>query len=115
MSLVKTFARSALRLLPDEGRSIKAGARELSVQKELVRWELAQYFCGITVPDPRTVYWIDPERREELAAAMAAGRAMLPACGERAPYFRAASAQAVVGAPGRRLAAGGGGGAVSAG
>lgn len=60
MEALKAFAARAVFALPSEGRAVKRAVREVSVQREILRWRFQRYFAGIRVPDPRTVYWLDP-------------------------------------------------------
>src|SRR5688500_16517396 len=64
MATVRKFAKTALQLLPDDGRLLKTSVRKLLVQKELVIGKLAQNFSGTNLPDPRTIYWLSPEKIE---------------------------------------------------
>lgn len=64
MDTVRKFAKTALQLLPDDGRLLKTSVRKLLVQKELVIGKLMQNFSGTNLPDPRTIYWLSPERIE---------------------------------------------------
>jgi SAM-dependent methyltransferase len=61
---MKKLMRNVLRVLPDEGRSIKIALRTLHVHKELAAAKLIQGVTGIKLPDPRVVYWIDPRKIE---------------------------------------------------
>lgn len=58
-ALAKVAAR-AVNALPHDGRAVKDAVRALSMQRELLRWRLQCYFTRSRVPDPRTVYWLDP-------------------------------------------------------
>ena len=64
MKKISKLARNVLSVLPDGGREIKVSLRKLLVQKELAVIKLTQHITGATLPDPRTVYWIDPRRIE---------------------------------------------------
>jgi hypothetical protein len=60
----KQLAKEVLQIFPNEGRLIKASLRKLRVQKELAVSNVMHYVRGTTLPDPRTVYWIDPKKIE---------------------------------------------------
>lgn len=64
MSLVERIFKNILGALPDNGRFVKTSVRSLLVRKELAIGKLALRFAGVTLPDPRTVYLIDPARIE---------------------------------------------------
>jgi SAM-dependent methyltransferase len=64
MDTVRKFARTALRALPDDGRLLKTSIRKLLVRKELAIGKLMQNFSGTNLPDPRTIYWLDPAKIE---------------------------------------------------
>ena len=64
MSTLKKTAGRLLRGLPDEGRTIKATVRRALLQKELLVGRMRQRLAGVSLPDPRTVYLIDPQRIE---------------------------------------------------
>ena len=64
MEKVSKLARSTLKALPNEGQMIKMSLRKFLVHKELAISRLMQRFAGMTLPGPRTVYWINPERIE---------------------------------------------------
>jgi hypothetical protein len=58
-SLAEVAAR-AVNALPHDGRAVKDAVRALAMQRELMRWRLQCYFARTRIPDPRTVYWLDP-------------------------------------------------------
>lgn len=60
MSLTKRVAKKLLESLPGEGKAVKDSVRGLLVQKELAVSKMARALSGDRLPDPRTVYWIDP-------------------------------------------------------
>lgn len=64
MHSMRQVAKSLLRPLPGEGKTIKAGVRRALVQKELLVAKARQRLAGVTLPDPRTIYHIDPRRIE---------------------------------------------------
>ncbi|MCU0919744.1 MAG: methyltransferase [Burkholderiaceae bacterium] len=61
---MRKLVKTVLRTLPDEGQWIKTSVRKIVLQKDLAAGRLAQHLKGATLPDPRTVYWIDPLRIE---------------------------------------------------
>lgn len=61
---MKKLARKILNVFPNNGRAIKASVRKVQVEKELFVGRLIQQLRGATLPDPRTVYWIDPKKIE---------------------------------------------------
>ena len=60
MSLTKRVAKKLLESLPGEGKAVKDSVRGLMVQKELAVSKLSRALSGDRLPDPCTVYWIDP-------------------------------------------------------
>lgn len=64
MSTVKKMAGRLLRALPDEGRAVKSSVRRALVRKELVFARVRQRLIGVSLPDPRAVYHVDPRRIE---------------------------------------------------
>lgn len=64
MPSLRQVAKSVLRTLPDEGSAIKASVRRALIQKELFVARARQRLAGVMLPDPRTVYHIDPRRIE---------------------------------------------------
>jgi hypothetical protein len=59
---MRKLAKTLLKTLPDEGRWIKSSVRKMALQKSLAAGRLAQRLSGATLPDPRTLFWIDPAR-----------------------------------------------------
>ncbi|MGR9087294.1 MAG: methyltransferase domain-containing protein [Gammaproteobacteria bacterium] len=64
MDTIKKIAKNTLSLLPNEGRAVKTWVRKLGVQMELALIRMSRYKTAEDLPDPRTVYWIDPARIE---------------------------------------------------
>ncbi len=62
MKKLKHWVKGALYRLPDEGRVIKAAVRKLQMKKEIAVANLAGRLEGAILPNPYTVYWIDPAR-----------------------------------------------------
>ncbi len=62
MKKIKQLVKGALHRLPDEGRGIKATVRKLQMKKEIATANLIGHLDGARLPDPYTVYWIDPAR-----------------------------------------------------
>lgn len=69
MSAFRKFVNGVLKIFPNEGKFIKIAIRKLLVQKELSLIKLSHFGNSESLPDPRTVYWIDP-RRIELHTAL---------------------------------------------
>lgn len=64
---MSTFTKTAgrlLRVLPGEGKAVKTAVRKVLVRKELLFGRMRQHLAGVSLPDPRTVYSIDPRRIE---------------------------------------------------
>jgi SAM-dependent methyltransferase len=62
MKKIRQLVRGVLHRLPDEGRGIKTTVRRLQMKKEIATANLISRLEGTILPDPYTVYWIDPRR-----------------------------------------------------
>lgn len=60
--MIKSTAKNILRALPDEGRFLITSVRKLQVRKELAMLNFGHRSDIAAIPDPRTLYWIDPFR-----------------------------------------------------
>lgn len=68
MNMTKRVAKKLLDALPGEGKAVKDSVRGLLVQKELAVSRMSRALSGDRLPDPRTVYLIDPFRIERCTA-----------------------------------------------
>jgi SAM-dependent methyltransferase len=62
MKKIKQLVKGALHQLPDEGREIKATVQKMRMKKEITIAKLIGRLEGAILPDPYSVYWIDPAR-----------------------------------------------------
>lgn len=62
MGKIKQLVKGVLHQLPDEGRVVKEVYRKLQMKKEVVIANLAGRLGNKILPNPYTVYWIDPIR-----------------------------------------------------
>lgn len=64
MLKIKELVKGTLRQLPNEGRVIKEVVRKMQMKKEIAIANFSGRLGGKILPNPHTVYWIDPERIE---------------------------------------------------
>lgn len=62
MFSARKTVKALLSALPDNGMTIKRAARSILVEKELLVVKASRYLSSMTLPDPQTIYWIDPSR-----------------------------------------------------
>lgn len=64
MRMLKKYASKVLGVLPDDGAAVKQTARGLLMKTNLAAIKMAGAFRDERLPDPRTVFWLDPLRIE---------------------------------------------------
>ena len=64
MSVIKSLAGYAFDFLPDNANRLKRTMRNAQVRKQILVGKARRLLSKTSLPDPRTIYWIDPKRIE---------------------------------------------------